>query len=584
MKILKDKIKNILESKLKENNKFIYIVILIFLTIFACYPYLNHLTLWGHDMSFHLNRIIGISEGIKTGDFPVFINSNLVDGMGYSTSLFYPEIFLYIPAFFNLIGFGIGASYKLFIIVITFFTFLSMFYCINKIFNKKMLAIIASLLYTFSLYRLEDVFVRAALGEILAFVFLPIVVLGIYELIYGDKNKWYILSIGLFFLSCSHIISLFLATLLIIILIIFNFKIILKDKERLKKVLICGVFSLVLCCNSYLPMAEQILETPYRFSVGKSAYNLSDNVVSITTIFENTLNSSSLINSPENLAGTDRMNYGIGTILMLLPIGIFFLKDEKKDKKDAKYMKRKFVNQFIITGFFLIFAITEFFPWKFFGFMSVIQFPWRLNMLSTLLLSISSAYVVYELLGKFSKYKKEICIIFSLFIIYSAGIQLENSGYKVDVLEYNELLESLPLGAKEYLPDEFENSTIVTDIGKSVEYSYTRNGNKLEFYYNKTNMSKTGIIIVPLTYYKGYNAYIVDYNNNINSKTNLKVTRSNTGTIKIDNNSQKTGKICVEYKITSIQLCSYIITIISLIIVFIVRKRYLNNIKKGNDI
>lgn len=571
---MKDKIKCFLESKLKENNKIIYIIMLIFLTIFACYPYLNHLTLWGHDISFHLNRIIGISEGIKMGDFPVFINSKLVDGMGYSTFLFYPEIFLYIPAFLNLIGFGIGASYKLFIIIITFFTFFSMFYCINKIFNKKMLAIIASLLYTFSLYRLEDVFVRAALGEILAFVFLPIVVLGIYELIYGDKNKWYILSIGLFFLSCSHIISLFLATLLIIILIIFNFKMILKDKERFKKVLICGFFSLVLCCNSYLPMAEQILETPYRFSVGKSAYNLSDNVTSITNIFENTLNSSTLINSPENLAGTDRMNYGIGTILILLPIGVIFLKKEKKD------IKRKFINQFIITGFFLIFAITEFFPWKFFGFMSVIQFPWRLNMLSTLLLSISSAYVVYELLEKFSKYKKEICIIFSLFIIYNAGIQLENSGYKVDVLNYNELLESLPLGAKEYLPNEFKNSTIVTDIEKSIEYTYTKNGNKLEFYYNKTNSSTTGIIIVPLTYYKGYNAYIVDDDN---KKINLKLTRSNTGTIKIDNSSQKTGTICVEYKMTNIQLYSYIITIISLIIVFIIRKKYLNNIKKENN-
>ncbi len=564
----------------KNKNKIIFWSIVVCLTIFACYPYLNHLTLWGHDMSFHLNRIIGISDGIKSGNFPVYINSSLVDGMGYSTSIFYPEIFLYIPAILNVIGLGIGVSYKLFIISITFFTFLSMYYAINKIFGKKEMAIIASLLYTFSLYRLEDVFVRAALGEILAFVFLPIVILGIYELLFGDKNKWYILALGLFGLSCSHIISIFLAVLLIIVLCVFNIKSLLNDKVRIKKILICGAFSLILCCNMYLPMLEQILDTPYRFSVGKSAYDLSDNMASITSIFENNLDSSTLLNSKENLAGTDRMNYGIGLILIILPICIIFLKREKQD------LKRKFINQLILIGFFLIFAITEFFQWKYFGFMSVIQFPWRLNLISTLVLSISAAYVAYNLLdsSKLSKYSKEIFFVFSLLIIYNAGIQLQNSGYKVDAFEYNELIEDLPIGAGEYLPIQFKfdknilyTEINIFDVEKEVMYPYVKNGNELDFSYNESNKSNSGIIVVPITYYKGYRAYIIDGNN---IKTELAVLESKTGTVEVNNSNQKTGIIHIEYKMTNIQLCSYIITIISLIGIFIIRKKITKKMKK----
>lgn len=604
---LKKKYNGIEENKkenllLKNKNKIIFLLIVVLLTIFACYPYLNHLTLWGHDISFHLNRIIGISEGIKSGDFPVFINSKLIDGMGYSTAIFYPEILLYIPAFLNLIGFGIGASYKLFIIFITFCTFISMYYAVNKIFQKKEIATLASLLYTFSLYRLYDVFIRAALGEIISFVFLPIVILGIYELIFRDKNKWYILALGLFGLSCSHVISLFLSVLLIITLCIFNIKHLFKDKLRIKKILICGVFSIVLCCNIYLPMLEQIIDTKYRFSVGKSAYELSDNTAKVTEIFIDNLKSNSLIGSKNPSSNGSNLNYGIGSILFVVPILLLFIRKDKGNENDNKENKiqndkinkqnleniiqennqRKFIKQLIIIGFILIFAITEFFPWKLFGFMSVIQFPWRLNLISTLVLSIATSYVIYHLIDclGFLKYRKKILVTIYILIILVSGIQLTNSGYKVNAFEYNELVESLPIGAGEYLPIQvkFEDNKFyfqkdIFDIEKKIIYQYVKNGNKIDFLYNDDNKSQSGMIIVSLIYYKGYRAYIIDENN---VKTELKVSLSEYGTLKIDNSLQKKGVIHVYYKITNIQIISILIAAVAFISTFIIRKKYKN--------
>lgn len=607
---LKNKYNDIEENKkenllLKNKNKFIFFLIVVLLTIFTCYPYLNHLTLWGHDISFHLNRIIGISEGIKLGEFPVFINSNLIDGMGYSTAIFYPEVLLYIPAFFNLIGFGIGASYKLFIILITFCTFISMYYAINKIFQKKEIAILASLLYTFSLYRLYDVFIRAALGEIISFVFLPIVILGIYELIFRDKNKWYILALGLFGLSCSHVISLFLSVLLIIILCIFNIKHLYNDKLRIKKILICGVFSIILCCNIYLPMLEQIIDTKYRFSVGKSAYELSDNTAKASEILVDNLKSNSLIGSKKIPISGSTLNYGIGSILIVIPILLLFIRKDKANEKNNKENKiqinkinkqssddiiqednqRKFINQLILIGIFLVFAVTEFFPWKLFGFMSVIQFPWRLNLISTLVLSIATSYTIYNLIEHFVffKYRKKILGIIYILIILITGIQLTNSGYKVNAFEYNELIESLPIGAGEYLPIQVGFDKEVTniqkdifDIEKKVVYSYVKNGNKIDFSYNEENKSKSGMIIVPLTYYKGYRAYIIDENN---VKTDLKVSLSEYGTLKIDNSLQKKGVIHVCYKMTNIQIISILIALVAFSGTFIIRKNIKTNKK-----
>ena len=56
--------------------------------------------------------------------------------------------------------------------------FLSMYYSSILIFKKKQIAWLSALLYTFSLYRLTDIYVRGALGEILALVFFPLIISG----------------------------------------------------------------------------------------------------------------------------------------------------------------------------------------------------------------------------------------------------------------------------------------------------------------------------------------------------------------------------------------------------------------------
>lgn len=78
----------------------------------------------GHDLTFHLSRILAIKDGLVTGEFPVKIYPGYIDGYGYANGLLYPDLFLYIPAVMTLLGLKLLTSYKVFFIHMHYLHFL----------------------------------------------------------------------------------------------------------------------------------------------------------------------------------------------------------------------------------------------------------------------------------------------------------------------------------------------------------------------------------------------------------------------------------------------------------------------------
>ena len=187
----------------------------------------------GHDLFFHLSRISAIKDNLNLGIVGGYIYPNYLGGYGYGNPLFYPDLFLYIPAFFSYLGLNLITSYKVFIFIINFVSIYTMFFTVKQITKNKKCALISSVVYGFSAYRLVDVFTRAALGESLAFIFGPLVILGIYEIIYDDYKKFYILVIGMSGLIFSHLISTYMIGITLVILCIINVKNFGKKKNAL---------------------------------------------------------------------------------------------------------------------------------------------------------------------------------------------------------------------------------------------------------------------------------------------------------------------------------------------------------------
>ena len=97
----------------------------------------------GHDLDFHLSRIISIKDCIEMKRM-CYVAPNYLKGYGYGTPLFYPELFLFFPAILLYLRIPLTISYRIFIFSINCLSILSMFYCVKKITkeNKKALSLV----------------------------------------------------------------------------------------------------------------------------------------------------------------------------------------------------------------------------------------------------------------------------------------------------------------------------------------------------------------------------------------------------------------------------------------------------------
>ena len=74
------------------------------------------------------------------------------------------------------------------------------------------------MLQLFIAYRTADAFARFALGEFLGMVFLPLIIYGLYAVMYGKEKDWPYLALGLGKVIFSHNLSTAMDLLVVIIL------------------------------------------------------------------------------------------------------------------------------------------------------------------------------------------------------------------------------------------------------------------------------------------------------------------------------------------------------------------------------
>ena len=556
------------DSKIKIINIIKFVILVMAISIFACQPYLNNMMIYTHDFGYHLNRIMQINDNLKNGIFPSLIHSGLLNGLGYANPLFYPEVFLYIPAILMIIfNFHVLNAYKLFLILITFATFCTTYYSAKGIFKKKEGAFLTAILYTFSLYRLTDIYVRGALGEIISFVFLPLLLYGLYEIIFGDNKKWWIISIALWGLSNSHVLTFVIVLPIIILICLLNIDLIIKDKKKIINLLIAALVSVLLCIGFFGPMLEQKANDKFYIDGQsiESSEEVKDRSTSLSMALGSNIKAGYAVNS---LLRSDGMSEGIGAILLILVMLIFV-------RKNIKYKENRFEIQLFVIGAVLYFATTTLFPWEKFQFLNVLQFPFRLNFIPTLFFAFVGASNFSSLFKE--ENEKEFCIFFSIILLIIYGYVLSNVvlNFNPDIYQrFENLIEGVDheTGSSEYLPinTDLEDMDLYNIHDKENVYEYTQTGSTIIFEYD--DVDNDFEINIPLTYYKGYKA---DVELQDGTKEELEVVKNNeNGHVLIKSNEKYTGIVKVEYRMTLIQGLCYFVETITLIglIIFIVYK------------
>lgn len=520
------------------------IAIFLLLAILISLPYINSKEIFAHDISYHLNRIVSIAEELELGNFPVLIHSNLKDGFGYANPLFYPELFLYFPAIIYILCENVFVAYKVFIFFVNLATIIIAYYSANIIFRNKKANWITTLIYMTAFYRLSDTYIRGAIGEVLALVFLPLAISGLYEIIFGENKKWWVICFGLFGIINSHVLTFVMIICLIVLICLINIVRIFKTK-RIKNLLLAGVVSVLLSLSFALPYLEQA--TNDKFNV-----NEHTNIV----IQETGETIKQMLNITFN---AEEAYKSVGIIVFGLALTSLFV--WKKEEKNI------FLKQLFFIGVILLVCSSSKFPWNKiclkFPLVSTFQFVYRLNIITTVIFTFCGVYGLYSLLE--NKQKLLVCIttviILTQYLIMMFTLDINEPDYSAE-----EAFNLAPTGNSEYLPlgTKFKD-TIVRNIANDEPIEYTRTGSKIEFYYD--DIENPMIIHIPLVYYKGYKAYIEEDNGNI---TELFISE-NEYTKNIHLNSDKiiTGKITVAYEMTIIQKFSYIVTYLTLIILVI---------------
>lgn len=215
-----------MENKATDRKKVNIIAGLAAVVLITSLPLFTDFLLTGTNLQYQLLRIEALKDGWKEYGLLLWSRPDWTVPQGASFAFFYGDTFLYLPAFFRLLGINVQMSYRLFLILINAVTAVFSYVFMKDLFDDEYTGLIGSVLYTVSVYRIFLLYSEAEVGEVLALAFLPLVLLGICR-IFGEERKEYgllWLAAGLSGVLRSHILSFGIVVLFLILFMLLRIK------------------------------------------------------------------------------------------------------------------------------------------------------------------------------------------------------------------------------------------------------------------------------------------------------------------------------------------------------------------------
>lgn len=566
----------------KESKENIIIIGIIILSIILSTIFIfDKITYQGVDTEYHMSRIIGIVNSWKAGNVPAYIHLDTY-GYGYAMGFFYSNIFMIIPCLLYAKGVNIMIAYKIFILLCSIFTAISMYFCSKEISKSKYCATISTVLYTTCSYRIITMVIKSFAGEILSFIFIPIIILGLYELIFNDEKKWWLFALGFIGILNSNLVMTEIMIVISLAMVICNIKTIFTEKARLIGFIKATGFALIISAGFWMPLIEQLVKSTFVMTKKMVIYSPIRWLLDFSGIF------SGFIQYKNNIAA----GYGLGLIFIV--ILLFRLKIKENNKII------KFCDISILIGLVLLLCMTNFFPWKKLEKIGeMLQFPSRMEIPVSAFFSIACGIICGYLAKKGKKTKIAILAIivvyqsvFSIVCLASCVKEIEKQLY-VDSKEKIAIEQDfkynvcdgiyLPQGADFYdiqmnMRHLFEREKYTTnnDNLEVIEYEKENLNIKLKF---QNNNEPDSYIEVPMFYYYGYVA--VSDNN-----SEYKIEKGPSGKIRVYLGENEKGTIEIYYKNTVIQKTSIVISVVSTVAILgyvIVKKRGEKNQKRISE-
>lgn len=520
---------------------------------------------WGVDTNGQNMRIEMIKDAMLQGQFPVVIGPSMCNGYGSIEPMMYPSLFLYPFAILRILKVSPVLVYKFAHVLINLLMCATCYVCSKKITRSCRAAGLSLIAFAFSKYHLMTIgHYDWTYGMGISLIFFFIVLIGLYEIFLGNKYVWPYLTIGMWGIFNSHIMTTLFAAAVVGLSLLFYLKKSINE-GRIRQFIYAVLASIPVCIYRIYTFLDSMLNN----KLNTSTLNLN--------MFEgNAYTVNGLLSSPVTFI-----------LLASMVISVFyFILATNKFSNGNKFA----IVSIVITVICIVFS-TCYLPWDkifankllgtIFGF---IQFPNRLFQVAIPLCCINIGIIYRNMLRrKGLRSKLLIGVVFATVALSSLW------SYYDEIKEINSLpmvfsekvmgdVLSFP-GMTDYVPDGEDYDSY---SGRSLYYSSDNVAISLESYEKRgtnisaeINCSEDGSYIdFPVFAYKGY--VCRDANDNY-----LKTGIGENHRLRVF--FDKTSKplyIKIRYKVPALYYVFLIISYMSLFAVVTYNKEFLARIKK----
>ncbi len=354
---------------------------------------------FGASDDLHIAWLYEMDKLLSIGQIPPRFVPDLSFGFGYPLFNFVFPLPFYLGEIIHKLGFNFVDSVKGVFFLSIIFSSVFM-YLFLKLFLNRGFSLAGAILYVYTPYRAVDLYIRGAIGEILSFVFLPLIILSLLKIIISEsiKEKLFYSGVGglaLSLLVLSHDITTYMFIPYILFLgIIFIF----SKQNLLKNFLTLALMGiLALLISSYFWLPALLDSTLMKYD---TVFNFLDHYPTLKQLFVYYWGYGASVPGPY-----DGMSFYLGTVNILILIGgivLAILNLKKLSNIEKKILIWGGVS-FIVTIFMMNYRSELI--WKSLPFVPYFQFPWRFLMMITLITPI------FLIPFKYLKFKKFVPVL-----------------------------------------------------------------------------------------------------------------------------------------------------------------------------
>lgn len=471
------------------------IILIIFLTIPALLPLFHYGFFPTHD-SVHVPRVYEMDRGLVDGQFPVRWTPDV--RYGEATFNFYAPLPYYVGAGIHHLGLSYIDSVKVLIALGVIMSALGMFLLIRE-FYGDFAGVVSAAFYTYAPYHSVDIYVRGALPESIALVFLPLIFWSIY------KGKIVLIALSVGGLLLTHNVMSLMFFPFCVAWSLFVFWHNKWNVKFLTTIVLGAILGLGIASFFVLPayFEKDLVQNKY---LTTGYFDYRGHFVGIGQFFKPIWGYESSVFGTE-----DKLSFQLGLVhwaAVLFSIVLLLGQLIKKKLKDVKTYILILALVLLLGSLFVQHNQSEFI-WSFFPIMAYIQFPWRFLGISIFLASIISGAVFASFKYKpiFFGIVAVILVVIVNFNYFQPRIYepLTDKDYIAD-----EILASKDRTPKDYLPNNVRDvkNRVVNNVASTSDYKANNFQKGSDWARFEVHVMRSSHISVPIYYFPNWEVYV----------------------------------------------------------------------------